>query len=122
VVEYHPNIPQLRHLGVLVEISRVGLDLAAADAVLGDPVREPFEHLVGAVGGLHGGRRPSPGILAAEGGEQSGGHHQAPCREPPGRAVLPRQPHTAPARIRSWRCTAPTTAPTASRTGSAITP
>ncbi len=98
-----------RDLGPLVEERRIGLHPAPSNPVACHVVREALEHLVGAVAGLHRGRRLGAGLFA----RREDRRREQQAQAPPESSV----PHTAPARIRSCRCTAPATLPSLSTTG-----
>src|SRR6266849_2260219 len=100
------HVAQLGALRAGVEIRRVGLDPRAQNPFLRDIVRHADQHLIGAIeGGL---RRRHYCPVFARRGENQRQQQQAS--------------HTAPAFIKSCRCTIPTTFLSPSSTGRAMMP
>src|SRR3989441_550838 len=106
VVERHVHIAQLGALGVGEEVRGIGAHPRPQDAGLRDVVAHPEQHLVRAVeNGLRGRDRSSALTPPRKHKEQQ-------------RQTL----HTAPAFIKSCRCTIPTTFLSPSSTGRAMMP
>ena len=106
VVERHMYVAQLGALRSRVEVGRVGAHPSPQHTGFGHEVAHPHQHLIGAVERrLRGGDWRAP--LARR--DEHDGEHDHTL-------------HTAPAFIRSCKCTIPTTRRCPSSTGSAMIP
>src|SRR5207247_10430384 len=120
IVKRHVHVAQLGALGVGIEVRGVATYPRPQYPGVRDVMGHPDQHLVGAVEHGLGGRDGSAALTGSKEEEQPDEYRHAKACARHGAAL--KDIHTAPAFIRSCRCTIPTTFLSPSSTGSAMMP